>query len=306
VSDRPSGRVAREPSFVQATGHSSRRNANDSSAHAHGQQGKRSYLSAGRLAVVSESLSERDWQVLHTLARIRVATGDQLERLHFGGNGVTSRQARRVLSRLVEQRLLGRLDRRIGGVRAGSSGFVYALDIAGQRLIQYQRNGHGNRQRRPWTPGVLFLRHSLAVTELSVQLVEAERRHSFIIDGFTTEPACWREFPGPGGARVVLKPDAHCLVGHGEYQDHFFIEVDRATCSSTTLGRKLELYRQYWSSGREQTQCGVFPRVLWLVPDPARQAQLAGVVQRQPAEAQPLFRIALYEKAVSVMTGEPP
>ena len=71
--------------------------------------------------------------------RGKAAAGDgkQLERLHFtelsGASGPVVR--RRVLGRLVRWEVLTTLERRIGGVRAGSSGLVYALNIAGKRLV---------------------------------------------------------------------------------------------------------------------------------------------------------------------------
>ena len=202
-------------------------------------------------------------------------------------------------------RVLARLDRRIGGARAGSAGFVYALDVAGQHLAQ--RHQAGGRRRRPWTPSVAFVDHLLAVTELWVRLVEADRQGPLELIEFQAEPGCWRRFLGPGGADVILKPDAFARVGLGHYEDAWFVEVDRATESPSSLGRQLSAYRQYWSSGREQARHGVFPQVLVLVPTERRQEVVETACRRQPAEAWPLFRVAPYEHAVAVMAegGQP-
>jgi Replication-relaxation len=75
-------------------------------------------ITANQLVQLRNQLSERDWQIIWTLARVRVATSTQLERVHFGD--VTRRRAQKRLAVLVSLRVLGRLPRVIGGVRAGS------------------------------------------------------------------------------------------------------------------------------------------------------------------------------------------
>ena len=131
---------------------------------------------------------------------------------------------------------------------------------AGFRLIA------GQSRRRPWDVGLPFLAHTLAVSELYVRLVEAQRLGTLELASFTTEPACWRRFPGPSGGRVTLKPDAYAVTRLGAYEDHWFIEVDRSTEPASTLMRKCEQYRRYWQTGTEQAEAGIFPRVLFLVP----------------------------------------
>lgn len=255
----------------------------------------RAYLTAGRVAELHRSLSDKDGAVLATLARVRVATGRQLARTCFAD--VSGRRVREALASLEQRRLLARLPRPIGGVRAGSAGYVYALDVAGQRLSRPKQG----RPRRVWPVGMSFLAHSLAITELYVQLVESERAGALRLVEFVTEPACWRPFPGAGGARVVLKPDAAMVAQLGRFEDHWFIEVDRGSEAWTTLARKCDLYRQYWQSGVEQAHTGLFPRVLWLVPDEHRRAALVGIIGRQPGEAWTLFAVALQVEAVECL-----
>lgn len=186
----------------------------------------------------------------------------------------------------------------VGGVRAGSAGFVYRLDVAGQRLVNRESD---RRPQRPWNVGTMFLAHTLAVTELYVRLVEADRAGELELVDFATEPRCWRSFSGIGGARTVLKPDALISLRLGRFEDRWFVEVDRGTEATTTLARKCERYRQYWQSGVEQVRTGVFPRVLWLVPDERRYAALVDVLGRQPAESWQLFAVAREAEAVTRM-----
>jgi len=253
------------------------------------------YVTSRRLDELVRSLSERELAVIGTLDRVRVATGRQLERSCFPD--VTRRQTRSVLTSLADRRLLARLPRVVGGVRAGSGGYVYTLDVAGQRLVRPDQV----RRHRPWPIGMSFLAHSLAVSELFVRLVEAERAGRLRLVSFVTEPACWRSFHGPGGVRTVLKPDAALVARLGRFEDWWFVEVDRGTESRPTLARKFDLYRAFWQSGMEQARIGVFPRVLWLVPDEQRRAALVEIVGRQPGEAWTLFVVTTETQAVDCL-----
>ncbi|MDT3438281.1 replication-relaxation family protein [Pseudofrankia sp. BMG5.37] len=241
------------------------------------------------MAALAATITPREREILSTVASVRVATGAQLVRLHLGD--VSARRARGVLASMVAQRLLGRLPRRIGGVRAGSAGFVYTLDVAGLRILDPERQ----RWQRPWPVGTPFLAHSLAVTELYISLREAEAAGLMVVAGFQAEPASWRGFPGVGGGRMVLKPDARVRLRLGRYEDTWMVEVDRATESLPTIRRKCETYIRYWQSGREGE---VFPRVLWLVPDQRRYDQLVDLLARLPEDAWPLFTVALFGDAV--------
>lgn len=254
---------------------------------------KRPYVTTNYLHELNSTLTTRQQRVLGTVARVRLASSQQLERLHF--TDVTRRQARQMLARMAHQRLLLRLPRTAGGVRAGSSGYVYTLDTAGARLL----NLGGRRRRPPVTVGWPFLAHSLAVTEAYVRLVEAHRIGHLELMSFTTEPACWRTFAGPGGGRIILKPDAFLVARLGRYEDRWFVELDNDTESKPTILRKCEVYRRYWQTGTEQATTGIFPRVCWLVPDERRRVALLDVMQRLPEDVWPLFTVALASEVVN-------
>jgi len=124
------------------------------------------WAAVGRIA---EGLSDRDRAILADIARVRVLTGRQVERLHFARleGAHRDRTRRRVLERLVDLGLLTPMERRIGGVRAGSAGLVFALGPAGQRLLALEAvSGLNGRARQPGTPTDRFLAHNLAVAEL--------------------------------------------------------------------------------------------------------------------------------------------
>lgn len=193
-------------------------------------------------------LSQRDQQILHSLASARVLTGHQLNRLHFHGlsSHTQHRTTRLVLKRLTDSGVLMRLDRVIGGVRAGSTGWVYSLAPLGHRLIQLQAGQRDSQRiRTPWTPSLLFLKHSLDVAELFVQLTERSRHGGYQLASFTTEPGCW----WPDGLGGWLKPDAHLVLRTAEYDELIWLEVDRATESLTSLKRQLRSYTDFVARG---------------------------------------------------------
>lgn len=255
---------------------------------------------------LAAELPERDLALVETLERFRVATPSQLRRIHFteGTPAANARQVWRRLRALRDLRVVTVLERRIGGGRGGSSQAIFALDTAGQKLGAAVCGPAGGRRiRRPWTPSQ-FLAHAIAVTELYVVASERARAGGGEVLAFDAEPLCWRRFTGVGGAAVWLKPDAFVRFGAGEYEHLSFVEVDRATASAPTITRKLDVFRRYWQTGREQERFGAFGRVLLLAPHDARRKVLADAIKRQPTEAQPLFRAALYEDAVDLLTGK--
>jgi hypothetical protein len=246
---------------------------------------------------VAARLSDRDWAILADVERLGVASAQQLRRLHYEQSPSGSRLARMDLARLVKQRVLSRLDRRIGGVRSGSDGFVYALDVLGQRLLDPE----AHRVRTPWTPGASHLGHALAVSDLYMRLWEYSGDWQLV--SYETEPTCWRSFHGPGGQRVTLKPDALVSALSGDYDERNFIEIDQATEATTRIAAKARLYVRYWQSGREQISQGVFPRVVWVTPNERRRDQLAETLANLDAEHWQLFVVTTTEDAVATITG---
>jgi protein involved in plasmid replication-relaxation len=237
--------------------------------------------------------SRRDLAIVETVWQVRVASGAQLERLHFHplSNQTRARTRRLVLARLAAWGLLAPLQRTIGGVRGGSSGLVFALDRAGQRLVRLRHPDlfeSDSRARRPWTPGRMFLSHSLAVSELYVSLIESSRTEGFLVEAYLAEPRSW----WPNGIGGWLKPDAYLKLAEGEIIDHWWIEVDRATESLPTLRAKLATYLDFMAQGQLGPQ-GIMPRVLITVPDERRRTAVAELLQRLPDPASQLFVVTL-------------
>jgi hypothetical protein len=161
-----------------------------------------------------------------------------------------------------------------------------------------------SRYRPPWTPRPSYLRHALSVSEIYVRLRESERSGEITLTRFDTEPACWRQYAGPGGSRLTLKPDALAVIDVGEFEDRYFIEVDCATEPGTRIRTKAREYVRYWHSGREEAEHGIFPFVAWMAPSPRRAAFLVETLATLPAEDWQLFVVATEEEAAErIATG---
>lgn len=265
------------------------------------------YVTAARLRELQSTLSPRDLDVVKRVAVLRFVSGHQLARLCFGADDPASarRAAGRALLRLVRLGVLARLPRSVGGIGAGSSNFAYRLDVAGRRLAMERgwiRTAQNAHQR---VPGLLFVRHTLDIAELHAQLVEADRAGHIELLELEAEPACWRRYDDASFQSVILKPDSYVRLGAGEYEDSFFIEVDRGSEGSRAIGGQLERYVEYHADGREQEQRGVFPKVLWLAPDEDRKRAIAGCVGRLPRESRDLFAAAEFAEAIKQLIGRP-
>jgi hypothetical protein len=264
------------------------------------------YLTDGRLAELERQLGARDLDVLARVSALRFVAGAQLARLCFADvtePTARARAARRALLRLTRLGILARLPRTIGGRRAGSAGFVFRLGHVGQRLAVRRALLPERRWRRSYEPGMLFVKHTLAVAELHVELVEADRSRRIELQELSAEPSCHRTYDGFGGQAQTLKPDSYVRFVRGDYVYAVFLEIDRGTEGSRALASQLDRYAGYWASHTEQATHGFFPRVLWLAPDDARVAVIEGCVLAQPRSAQALFEVARLDQAINAITG---
>lgn len=257
-------------------------------------------------------LSERDLSILESLRTHRVLTTALIRRLHFpisgepreagSGKGHATEMAAavatiRVLTRLESRRLIARLQRRIGGVRAGSTGIVWQLGASGERLL---RARFGDTARRRYSePSPNFIAHTLAAADLAIRLYELARQRVIELLRLEAEPECWRTFLSAHGARQWLKPDLFAVTAGGEFEHHWFIEADRDSEHAPVIVRKALQYQQFASTGIHQQEHGLFPTVLWVVPDTRRQT----VIQKALAD-EPRLRKLVSLGAFRVVTAE--
>jgi Replication-relaxation len=255
------------------------------------------YLSRRGFERLRDGLSDRDLAVTDSIQEHRFLTAQHIQALHFGDHSTSAagaRVCRRVLARLAKERVLVRLQRRVGGVRAGSSSYIYALGPIGRRLVA--------GGRRVTEPSWLFLDHTLAVADARVELVRADMAGKLELVDAEVEPLSWRRYTGPGGASEVVRPDLYVVTSHGEFEDCWFLEIDRGTESPAAVGRKCRAYHAYWRTGAEQAQHGTFPLVLWVVPDVARARRIEKVISSARGLKRELFRMTTGENLVQLIS----
>ena len=217
------------------------------------------------------ALTERDKEILCSLCRFHCLTTMQIKRLHFADAATPTAAARAAnlrLSRLKELCLIDRLDRRVGGLRAGSTSFTWRLDEAGRKMFDIRKNP---ARKRFFEPSGKFLAHTLAIAEICIRIGEMP---GVGMSEARLEPDCWRQYVGAGGLVRTLKPDLYTVISHGEYEYCLFFEVDLATESVTRLIGKCEQYLEYYRNGGEQAVFTLFPAVVWLVPTEKRKEKI--------------------------------
>ena len=268
-----------------------------------GAENQRPYASRRGVLALRERLSERDYAILRQVAGLRLMSARQIQAIHFpaaehGSDAAATRARQRVLARLLRERLLSCLTRRIGGVRAGSAGLVLGLGATGQRVLALD-----GPRRRTYEPTSRFVDHTLAVAQLTVDVILAERAGQLELLEHQAEPRCWREFSGFGGRRL-LRPDAFLVLAAAEYELRWLVEVDRASESLPTIRRKCQLYADYYQSGAEQAKSGgVFPRVLWSVPDEPRAERVQRIIDSDRTLPERLFVVTTAAQTVTTLCG---
>jgi hypothetical protein len=262
-----------------------------------------SRISRAQLDLIAARLTSNDQAVLRFLAQVRLATGQHLARRLWqaaGPGNPRGRAARRALAGLEHWHLIQRLPRRVGGVRGGSASIVYGLGPAGRRLL----NQGGQSFSRLGAPGDRYVAHTLAITELVVGLHEADHAGRLDLVELATEPGGWRPYAGASGARHILKPDLFLRIGVGAYEDRWFVEVDLATEAGPTITAKAGRYLDHFRAGSEQRRSGIYPRVIWSVPDQRRAGQIHQALDRLPTSANRLFVVWPHNEVIGRISAE--
>lgn len=253
-----------------------------------------------KLVLLRTELSVRDEQILTFLNRHRYATTTHLRDVFFADHATLTAGTRaciRVLHRLLHNRLIARLERRVGGAARGSAATIWYLDAAGERLTRPE----GARRRRFASVSTPFLAHTLAVTDTHVALIDRARTGAFEIERVDLEPDTWHPFLTRAGTAAILKPDLLVHLATDDYEDHWYFEIDLGTESIPVLLAKCRTYAAYRATGRAQAEHGVFPRVLWILPTTARTARLRAAIHAAADLDDRLFVCTTFEAFLAVI-----
>jgi hypothetical protein len=268
-----------------------------------GAEPKRGYTSARGVKRLRDQLSERDMAIIAQVSDRRLMSGRQIQAIHFPASVHVSelsatRTRQRVLMRLIRDGALSPLARRVGGIRAGSAGLVVGPGPLSGRVLGSQR------RRRVYEPTSRFFDHTLAISQLVVDVSLAARAGKIESVEYESEPNCWRTFAGLAGKRL-LRPDLFLALGVDGYELLWFCEIDRGTESLPTVLAKCRLYAEYYQAGIEQAKHQVFPRVCWIAPDETR-AQRLGSAIAKGSFPERLFAVTTSERAVLTLASITP
>ncbi len=258
-----------------------------------------------QLESVRSCLTDRDLQILESVSTNRFLASSQISRLCFSEKETQTsslRATNRALRKLSNLRLLVALERRIGGVRAGSGAYVWSLGALGARLLQSVDRAHGLPHRlREREPSRTFLEHALAVAEVSLRLTETARRGSVTVISVEHEPDCWRICNRPGGGLLRLKPDLAVTTATDKFEDYWFFEIDMATEPPSRIVRTCLNYEVYRRSGIEQKKLGLFPAVVWIVPSAMRKETIRSRLDQERSVDSRLFWVITLDELYGLL-----
>ncbi len=251
------------------------------------------------LTVMAGRLSSRDRKILEATESARFITTKQLEVLIFtdhASKASAARTSRRVLERLKREHLIDTLERRVGGVRAGSAGYIWHLTTTGARLLAYLA-GSG-KPRRFHEPSQRLLDHCLMIGDIHLTLRTGLAPYGIELSNVTFEPDTWRRYSGIGGEPRLVRPDLAAVTtvatDEGPVDDYWLLEADRGSEHPPTVIRACQRYLEYFATGIEQARHQVLPRVVWVVPHEERRKKLDAAFHAAGLDLR-LFRITTME-----------
>ncbi|MFM0773127.1 replication-relaxation family protein [Streptococcus suis] len=249
-------------------------------------------------------LTKRDYDVLSLFNRCRYATTKQLVELYFRENKpkTATRRANLLTKKLSNLGLIHHLERRIGGVRAGSGSYIWHITYKGIKVLREIEPSVKLKLKNRYEPTRNHLKHQLFVTQLFVELYKLHSGRKLFLENFSFEPKCWRSFTTLF-SHFTLKPDAFAKLIIGDFEDAYFFEADNATEHIGRVIAKCKQYIAYFNTGIEQRENEVFPLVVWIVPDEKRKIGILNRIKEDLDAYWELFEVVTLDEFSGFMQG---
>ena len=251
-------------------------------------------------------MTNQHFEILQFLADARLATSSQIARLFFAESPTHRSQIRRAnlaTKQLKEAGLIYHQPRKIGGWTKGSSSYIWSLTYKGWKKLKESDNSISLRFRNKVDFSRNHIEHTLAVTEIFVELKELERCGKIELNEFQFEPKSWRAYTDIGGSSIILKPDAFAKITVGEYEDFYFFELDRSSESLTRIVNTCKKYVHYYNTGIEQRVNEIFPFVLWIVPDEKRKENTSNAIHDKLNNFWQMFQVVTLDEFSQFIKG---
>ena len=252
-------------------------------------------------------MTNQHLEILQFLADARLATSSQLARLFFAESPTHRSQIRRsnlATKQLKEAGLIYHQPRKIGGWTKGSSSYIWSLTYKGWKKLKEVNSSISLRFRNRVDFSQNHVEHTLAITEIFVELKELEQLGKIKLEEFHYEPKSWRYYSDIGGSSLILKPDAFAKITVGEYEDFYFFELDRSSESLTRIINTCKKYIHYYNTGIEQRVNDIFPFVLWIVPDEQRKENISNAIHLKLNNFWQMFQVVTLDEFSQFIHGE--
>ncbi|WP_105130369.1 replication-relaxation family protein [Streptococcus suis] len=249
-------------------------------------------------------LTKRDYEVLSLLNRCRYATTKQLVELYFRENKpkTATRRANLLTKKLLNLGLIHHLERRVGGVRAGSGSYIWFITHKGIKELRKIDPSIKLRLKNRYEPTRNHLKHQLFVTQIFVELKILDADEKMLLENFSFEPKCWRSF-ATLFSHFTLKPDAFARLTIGNFEDAYFFEADNATEHLGRVVAKCKQYIAYYNTGIEQRENCIFPMIVWIVPDEKRKMALETRIREDLDAYWELFSVITLDEFSNFIQG---
>lgn len=249
-------------------------------------------------------LTKQDVEVLSLLNRCRYATTRQIVELYFRENKpkTATRRANLLTKNLSNLGLIVHLNRRIGGVRAGSGSYVWHITHKGIKELRRVDESVKLRLKNRYEPSQNHLKHQLFVTQIFVELTTLHLDGKITIENFSFEPKCWRSFTTLF-SHFTLKPNEFVRLMVGNFEEAYFFEADNATEHLGRIIAKCKQYIAYFNTGIEQRENEIFPLVVWVVPDDKRKLAILNRIKEDLDGYWELFEVITLDEFSGFIEG---
>ena len=245
-------------------------------------------------------------EILRAVESYRFISGEQIERLIFLKGEKAERKSTRCAARLrklFDNRLLGRVR---WPFHAITFPMVYYLEREGADVLALRlgierdqvRTRTTTEKRPEISRSLLFLAHTLAVNDFRIDVSLACDRNNLELIDWQNEYQLDRDYAeidfGGRKKRQAVQPDGYFVIGDGENQAHFFLEVDMETTPSRRWVPKVLALYEYRRAGKYEERFHTKSlRVLCVTPSESRTRRLIGWTHQViPASWQRLFWFA--------------
>ncbi|WP_437770648.1 replication-relaxation family protein [Arthrobacter sp. KNU40] len=226
-------------------------------------------------------LTTRDADIIRSVDQFGQLAAGHIWDLHFYNNQWKN-SIDRVLQRLVRDKFLSRVERRLVGGNGGGSGqYVYQIGPSGWDFL--------GKRGKYVPPHRTVKHHHIEIADAFIEVLAEVRSGRLKLLNYLTEPNTHMTLSG-----ITIRPDLFVDV---EFVDQglaagYWIEVDRGFESLSTIGDMVIRYLKAHDSSTT-SDFEAFPLVWFLVPDEQRKHNIEGVIRREAGERAKMFEVHL-------------